>query len=117
MFQRNIAVLAARKREVHVTSPVGEWYGYVTGLDEFTLQLCRTSDMKYVLISREGSLTVEESGKSLYELKREGTWTEDELVTLEGKISNFADIARHHVPPRKGLNSDGSGEQQWEEVQ
>lgn len=115
MFQRNIALLASRKREVEIKTPNGTWIGFLTGLDEFTIQLCESGSLKYILISREGSLSIEETGRSFYNVKTHGTLKENEIQTLEGKIKKFAEITSHYAPgSKKGQTSDG--EHSWDEV-
>ncbi len=89
MFERNIAHLASRGREVRVRVGGGpsngneaadgpgadssrEYLGFLAGLDEGFLQLCRTDNQCFVLIDRDAVTEIEATGKSLWTYEREG---------------------------------------------
>ncbi len=86
MFERNIAHLARRAKEVRVRivdsispsrdadgrDPDGRLYtGFLAGIDEGYLQLCRTDNQCLVLIDRDFIVEVEATGRVLWRLQAE----------------------------------------------
>ena len=105
MFERNIAVLAARQREVKVSSPVGVVIGFLSGLDESSVQICRSDNQKFVLFSRQGPLLIEETGKTLRGLRKEEVKDENNeniADVIEMKVKKFSNKAQT-IAPRKGV--------------
>ena len=100
MFERNVAYLASRGREVRIrthrlsTPPFRdvvrgegadgedrEYVGFIAGLDEFWLQLCLTETQYMVQIDRLAIATMEDTGRTLYtytdgEFDEGGEWIE-----------------------------------------
>lgn len=96
MFERNIAIIASRKKEVNIISD-GELYeGFLCGLDEIWIQLYghNVSDKgdndlswRFVLLNKDNISSIVPTGKGLQDLEPESR------VWIEKKISNFSSIA------------------------
>src|SRR5438874_2251574 len=87
MFERNIVHLARRAREVRVGVGRGSvenladgtsgaawrsYVGFLAGLDEGYIQICRTDNQCLVLIDRDEITEVEATGNTIWSYEKEG---------------------------------------------
>jgi hypothetical protein len=118
MFERNIAHLASRGREVQVRvggSPLHEsdaadgpgadtsraYVGFLAGLDEGYLQLCRTDNQCFVLIDREAVTEIEATGRSI--------WTYEKNGLSPNSVKRIKDGCGHFIQVAKAVASRGMG--------
>lgn len=109
MFERNITILAARQREVKVSNPVDSVIGFLSGLDQASVQIVRTDNQKYVLFSRQGPLLIEETGRTLRALRKENITTENRenvADVIETRIKSFSNKAATLAP--RSTNTRGT---------
>ena len=93
MFERNVAHLASRWKEVRVTSSTSAKVGFLAGLDEKYIQLCVTSNGKMDLILRDKIITLEETGRSLEDQKVVDHLTPRSVRLIRDRCSRFAELA------------------------
>jgi hypothetical protein len=118
MFERNLAHLASRGREVLVRvgraasqgneaadGPGADssrvYQGFLAGLDEGYVQLCRTDDQAYVLISRDAVTEIEATGRSIWTYEKEGL--------APNSIKRIKDGCGHFIQVAKAVASRGMG--------
>lgn len=93
MFERNIAHVGRRGREVEIwVEGIPEpKVGFAAGLDEEYLQLCLTKNANLASIRRDLIASMDETGTSLGKLIRESRGNEDEyrVNKIRDKIGSF----------------------------
>lgn len=91
MFERNISVIAAKYREVEVTTAAGDKFrGFISGLDDCHLQLCQTEDQTFVLVQRPYIVQVTETGEILTEHTR---LSESQTKRIKDRVRMFHTVA------------------------
>jgi hypothetical protein len=120
MFERNIIHLTRRAREVSVRLGAGGWsemepaegpgsgssrlyVGFLAGLDEGYLQLCRTDNQLLVLIDRDAVTEIEATGRILWRLEEQGM-SPNAVKRITEACQHFINVARA-VSDSKGRSS------------
>ncbi|MDP9342522.1 MAG: hypothetical protein M3Q23_10625 [Actinomycetota bacterium] len=110
MFERNIAHLASRGREVRVrvrgdhphadegadrpgAHSSREYVGFLAGLDEGYIQICRTDNQCHVLIDRDAITEVEATGRSIWTYEQDGIDSRS-LKRIKAGCGHFVEVAR-----------------------
>ena len=91
MFERNLAILASKGREIVVEKSTGEKIrGFAAGLDKQYLQICQTEDVTLVLVNREHIAEIRETGRTLKEL------AEVQRDPIQDRVKTFMSVASSH---------------------
>ena len=110
MFERNIAIIASRKKEVRLFSDSFVYEGFLCGLDAEWIQIYGHEEMdkedsdtkwRFMLVSRKNVSAIGPTGRDLEDYDAETRkWIND-------KISVFADgVASKYVALRRGGKND-----------
>ncbi len=92
MFERNVAILASKGREVILSVNDENSTGFLAGLDERYVQLCRSSNGRLVLFTRSQIFSVEETGLSLEQID-----PPELKQKIRERVGNFMQIAQSHT--------------------
>lgn len=97
MFERNIGHMASRNREAYITTSAFPMAlrGFLAGLDEEWLQICLTEDQTLAEIRRDTIVMVMESGRTLSDLERESTLSEQDARKIREKTEHFQRKSSH----------------------
>ena len=98
MFERNIAVLGSKMREVRVrvSDEEDDLFGFVSGLDETTIQICRSDDMRFTYVNREDLILLEETGVDIHTLDQGDGFSD----RLRKRLTTFANVCETHLERR-----------------
>lgn len=97
MFERNLAILAAKGREICVSTTIDDEYtGFASGLDDEYLQLCLTDDQSHVLVNRSYVVRLEETGRTLDDVEE----TVDGARRIRERVRMFMMISGYHIENR-----------------
>lgn len=112
MFERNIAIIASRKQEVHIESEANDYEGFICGLDEVWVQLYGheskykndpARNWRLLLLNKDNISSIITTGrdiKALYSEVRE---------QVEKRIYNFSNIADKFIEESKKKPNDEEG--------
>lgn len=97
MFERNLAILSAKGKEIRVSTTTRDDYiGFASGLDDEYLQLCLTEDQTHVLVNRSYVVRLEETGQTLDDIEA----TVDGGGRIRERIRMFMQISGYHIENR-----------------
>ena len=108
MFERNIAIIASRKKEVTVRIKDELYDGYICGLDDIWLQLyghhIEDADdpklsWRFVLLNKDNIDSITPNGRDLQHLAGETR------VWVDKRISNFSSTAEKFLKESKELTN------------
>ena len=94
MFERNLALLVAKEREVELVSSYDVYRGMVSGVDEKFIQLCLTDEKVFMLFNRDHVISIVESGNALDDV-------DEEDQTIRNMIANFQEVCKYHNENRR----------------
>jgi hypothetical protein len=107
MFERNLSLWAMKRQEVKIFADGYTVSGYLSGLDEYWVQVWGVEDFleteennSFHLISKESISLISPTGKSTKDLDKE------EADEIESKIKNFANTSYAF---NKSLREDKEG--------
>jgi hypothetical protein len=94
-FEADLVEMVRRRREVVVRLTFAEpETGFVTGLDEEYIQICRTDSQQLSLVRLDAVLGIEENGRSMWDLERDPRIEEEEVRRIHERSDHFVNVAK-----------------------
>jgi hypothetical protein len=93
-FEADLVEMVRKRREVVIRLSFAEpATGFVTGLDEQYIQICRTDSQQLSLIRLDAVLSIEENGRSMWDLERDPRIGEEEVRRIHEQSDHFVNVA------------------------
>lgn len=92
MFERNISIIASKTREIVACTAAGvECVGFVAGLDDEWIQICRSEDGTSMSLLRRDVIEVSETGQTLHD------FPEDVRTKIRDRTRMFSVLSTRHT--------------------
>jgi len=113
MFERNLAIIAARKKEIRVFSDGFIYEGFLCGLDEQWIQIYGHEELdrevpdvkwRFMLVKRDNVSAIGPTGRDLDDYDSETrSWINDKISVFSSRASEFNALRSTNRGKREGI--------------